>query len=72
MIFSIGVGYNTAILLSAILEYFFQRLVRQSYYAATSYMDTQVGEVLNTLDQIGWANDTIVVLVGDHGMFYNA
>jgi iduronate 2-sulfatase len=37
------------------------------YYAATSYMDAQLGKVLEALDKSGLANSTIVVLWGDHG-----
>ncbi|MEM6689817.1 MAG: sulfatase [Planctomycetota bacterium] len=37
------------------------------YYAATSYMDAQVGRVLKKLDETGLANNTVVVLWGDHG-----
>jgi iduronate 2-sulfatase len=37
------------------------------YYAATSYADAQVGRVLNELDRLGLAENTIVVLWGDHG-----
>ncbi|XP_078602080.1 iduronate 2-sulfatase-like isoform X1 [Branchiostoma floridae x Branchiostoma japonicum] len=45
----------------------FQLLMRQGYYAATSYTDSQVGRVLAALDKQGLATNTIVVLVGDHG-----
>lgn len=37
------------------------------YYAATSYMDTQVGRVLNELEAQGLAKRTVVMLFGDHG-----
>jgi iduronate 2-sulfatase len=37
------------------------------YYAATSYMDAQLGLVLAALDETGLANNTIVILWGDHG-----
>ncbi|CAH1267735.1 IDS [Branchiostoma lanceolatum] len=47
----------------------FQLLMRQGYYAATSYTDSQVGRVLAALDEQGLASSTIVVLVGDHGEF---
>ena len=42
-------------------------LLRQGYYAAVSYMDAQVGEVLDAVDQLGLAEDTIVVFWSDHG-----
>ena len=32
-----------------------------------SYVDDQVGAVLSELDELGLANDTIVVFLGDHG-----
>lgn len=37
------------------------------YYAATSYVDAQIGRVLDELERSGLAKDTIVVLWGDHG-----
>ncbi len=37
------------------------------YYAATSYIDAQIGRVLDALDKEGLAENTIVVLWGDHG-----
>jgi iduronate 2-sulfatase len=37
------------------------------YHAATSYMDAQVGRVLDALERNGFARNTIVVLWGDHG-----
>ncbi|XP_048815889.1 iduronate 2-sulfatase isoform X2 [Lagopus muta] len=45
----------------------FQRLIRQSYYAAVSYLDMQVGLLLNALDDVGLSNSTIVVFTADHG-----
>uniref|UniRef100_A0A0B7BS34 Sulfatase N-terminal domain-containing protein n=1 Tax=Arion vulgaris TaxID=1028688 RepID=A0A0B7BS34_9EUPU len=45
----------------------YQRLVRQSYYAATSYMDAQVGKVLAALEKNGFSSNTIVAFISDHG-----
>ncbi len=37
------------------------------YYASTSYVDAQIGKVIDELDALELAGDTIVVLWGDHG-----
>lgn len=37
------------------------------YYASTSYVDAQIGKVMDELDRLGLADNTIVVLWGDHG-----
>lgn len=42
-------------------------LLRQGYYAAVSYVDAQIGKVLDALDQLGLEDDTIVVFWSDHG-----
>lgn len=39
----------------------------QSYYACVSYMDAQVGRVLDALEANGLAENTIVVFTSDHG-----
>jgi iduronate 2-sulfatase len=44
-----------------------QRTLIQGYRAATSYMDAQVGRVLDALLETGLDKNTIVVLWGDHG-----
>ncbi|WP_425613352.1 sulfatase-like hydrolase/transferase [Anatilimnocola sp. NA78] len=44
-----------------------QRTLIHGYYAATSYMDAQLGRVLKALDDSGLADNTIIVLWGDHG-----
>ncbi|MDZ4798704.1 MAG: sulfatase [Bryobacteraceae bacterium] len=38
-----------------------------AYRAATSYMDAQVGRMLQTLDRLKLRESTIVVLIGDNG-----
>ncbi len=45
----------------------FHRKMRHGYYAATSYADKLTGDVLNELEALGLADNTIVVIWGDHG-----
>lgn len=45
----------------------YARKLRHAYYACVSYMDAQVGKVLDALEASGKADNTIVVLWGDHG-----
>lgn len=44
-----------------------QRAFTRSYFAAISFMDAQVGRILEAVDQLGLADDTIVVFTSDHG-----
>ena len=44
-----------------------QKELLHGYYAATSYMDAQLQKVLDELDRLDLAENTIVVLWGDHG-----
>jgi arylsulfatase A-like enzyme len=39
----------------------------EGYYACLTMVDELIGDILNHLDTTGLANDTIVVLFGDHG-----
>ena len=43
------------------------RTLVHGYYAATSYVDAQVGRLLDELERLNLADNTIVVLWGDHG-----
>lgn len=40
---------------------------RHGYYACVSYVDAQIGKILNTLDELDLTGNTIVILWGDHG-----
>ncbi|MDF3129320.1 sulfatase [Kiritimatiellaeota bacterium B1221] len=44
-----------------------QRELIHGYYACTSYVDAQVGKVVDALEAAGVADKTIIVLWGDHG-----
>ncbi len=43
------------------------RHYRHGYYAAISFMDAQIGEILDALDESGQADKTIIVFTSDHG-----
>jgi uncharacterized sulfatase len=44
-----------------------RREALQAYYAATTFMDAQVGLVLDALEKLKLADRTIVVFISDHG-----
>lgn len=43
------------------------RLIRQAYFASVSYIDNLIGKLLKSLEKSSLHQDTIVVLLGDHG-----
>lgn len=40
---------------------------KRAYLACVRYVDRQIGKVLDAVDQLGLADDTIVIVWGDHG-----
>jgi iduronate 2-sulfatase len=44
-----------------------QRRLKHGYLASVSYVDAQIGRLLNALDELDLSADTIVVVWGDHG-----
>ena len=44
-----------------------RRQARQAYNASISFMDAQVGRVIETLDRLGLTDNTIIVFTSDHG-----
>ena len=41
--------------------------LRHGYYACVSFIDAQIGQVINKLKELGIYENTIIVLWGDHG-----
>ena len=40
---------------------------RRAYFGACSYIDDNIGKLLETLEETGLADDTLIVFSGDHG-----
>lgn len=43
------------------------RRVRRAYYALVTYVDHKVGELLDALEETGFAENTVVIFTSDHG-----
>jgi arylsulfatase len=43
------------------------RRSRQGYYGAVSFLDEQIGRVLEALTRRGWQDETLIVFTADHG-----
>jgi iduronate 2-sulfatase len=45
----------------------YSRKLRHAYFACISYVDAQVGKILDELERLGEKDNTIVIVWGDHG-----
>ena len=43
------------------------RRSRQGYYGSVSFIDEQIGRILDVLEQRGWLDQTLIVFTADHG-----
>ncbi len=60
-----GINYVTSV--NAKMSEEQQKKAIAGYYASVTYMDAQVGKVLNTLKEEGLEDKTIVIFTSDHG-----
>ena len=60
-----GINYVTSV--NGQMSLTQQKKAVAAYYAAVSYMDAQVGKVLNALKEEGLEDNTIVIFTSDHG-----
>jgi len=60
-----GINYVTSVNGEMSLEQ--QQKAIAAYYASVSYMDAQVGRVLNTIKEEGLEDNTIIIFTSDHG-----
>ncbi len=43
------------------------RQSRQGYYGSISFIDAQIGRILDALERRGWLDDTLILFTADHG-----
>ncbi len=43
------------------------RRSRQGYYGSISFVDEQIGRILESLEKRGWLDETLIVFTSDHG-----
>lgn len=60
-------GYDFIPLKRDLIPSDLQHTLKHGYYASVSYVDAQIGKLLNQLKKSGLDKNTIVVLWGDHG-----
>lgn len=46
---------------------YYAKIIRQSYYASVTYIDDLFGQLMKDLELLQLLDNTIIVLVGDHG-----
>lgn len=61
----LGINYKTSVNMKMDIER--QKKAVAAYYASVVYMDTQVGKVLDALEQENLDDKTIVIFTSDHG-----
>ncbi len=44
-----------------------RREIKHGYYASVSYVDAQIGKLLDEIERLGLYKNTVVLLFGDHG-----
>lgn len=59
-------GDERAVLDKRLTDTYARKLIH-AYYASVSYVDAQIGKVLDELERQGLADNTIVIVWGDHG-----
>jgi len=60
-----GINYKTSVNMKMDIRR--QKKAVGGYYASVSFMDAQVGKVMNAIEEAGLREKTIVVFTGDHG-----
>jgi len=60
-----GINYKTSVNMQ--MDVTRQKKAIAGYYAAVTFMDTQVGKVLDALERAGLHDKTIVIFTSDHG-----
>ena len=45
----------------------FHAKARHAYYACVSFIDAQIGKIISELERTGLSENTVVVIIGDHG-----
>ncbi len=61
----LGINYKTSVNMQ--MDVTKQKKAIAGYYAAVTFMDAQVGKVLDALEKSGKADNTIVIFTSDHG-----